>query len=94
MTDFKKARRSFIQEVHHSDDGKASDTTLLALTKAALGSKSEKNIKSATAAIRVHKKRAEADTFESRAKKKVVDGMNKSSIGNHILGWFSPKHAQ
>lgn len=92
MTDFKKARRSFIQEVHHN--GKAEANTLVALTKAALDSKSAKNIKSATAAIRVHEKRANADTFESRAKKKVVDGMNKSSIGNHILGWFSPKHAR
>lgn len=92
MSDYRKAKRDFTKERHHNGD--VSAATLKNLADVAIASKSQRNINAATSAIRVHTKRQNADTFESRAKKKVVDGMNKSSIGNHILGWFSPKHAR
>ncbi len=92
MSSYKNAKRDFTKEVHH--DGKPSEAAIDALVKAATASKSNKKIRAATAAIRVQKKRQDADTFEGRAVKKVVDGMNKSSIGNWFLGCLNPKHAR
>jgi hypothetical protein len=94
---YKKANSYLTSLIHHhGDSSDEGHKKLITAAKEDLikSAKTEREIKAAGSKLRVTEKKAAANTFEGRAVKKVVDSLDKSSLGNHILGWFSPKRAR